>query len=163
MYPLLFQLVRSERSYARVVCAYCFKELVKKTQKKFCSSSCATSANNRRPDIKRRQLEGACFTCGTIISATRKYCKDCRPVALGGSKKQTRNRRNYICTQARRIYFAERPKSCVICGYDKHVDVCHIVDVGSYPEGTSYLIINHPANLIGLCPNHHWEFDHDSL
>lgn len=144
-------------------CGFCFKELTKRTQKKFCSSSCAASANNRRTDIRRRQPEGSCFTCNAIISASRKYCKDCRPVALGGSKKKTINRRKYICTAARRIYFTDRPKRCVICGYDKHVDVCHIVDVGSFPEGTSYLIINDPANLIGLCRNHHWEFDNDML
>ena len=163
MCPLRFQLVRSERRYARMFCLFCSKELTGKHQKKFCSTSCAASANNRRTDIKRRQLEGSCAVCGEAIRSNRKYCVDCRPVARGGTKGKTRNRRNYICTQARKIYFSDRPGLCVICGYDKHIQVCHVIDVSLYPEGTSYLIINHPANLVGLCPNHHWEFDHDLL
>lgn len=51
-------------------------------------------------------------------------------------------------------------KSCQKCGYDKHVEVCHIKPIASYDIKTPIDIINDPANLIVLCPNCHWEFDH---
>jgi hypothetical protein len=54
-------------------------------------------------------------------------------------------------------------KKCRVCGYDKHVEVCHIKSVSSF--GENYLIteINSFENLIGLCPNHHWEYDNGHI
>ncbi len=51
-------------------------------------------------------------------------------------------------------------KSCQRCGYDKHVEVCHIKPISEYDLDTLISVINDPSNLIVLCPNHHWEFDH---
>ena len=50
-------------------------------------------------------------------------------------------------------------KSCEQCGYDKHVEVCHIKPIQSFPSQTAIDIINDISNLIVLCPNCHWEFD----
>lgn len=166
MCPLRFQLVRSERRYARMFCLFCSKELTGKHQKKYCSTSCAASANNRRADVRRRQLEGSCNICGKAIQSSRKRCQDCRYLSHREAvlTHDPHRRSNIsICTRARKLYFADRPYVCVICGYNKQVQVCHVVDIKSYPDGTPYVVINHPANLIGLCPNHHWEFDHDLL
>ena len=53
--------------------------------------------------------------------------------------------------------------SCIACGYSKHVEVCHIRAVADF-SGTALLEeINQDTNLVGLCPNHHWEFDHGLL
>lgn len=157
MRPLLFRLVRSERRYTSLSCLQCAEPT---SNPKFCSRSCAALFNNARTDIKRREPEGSCSSCGERISTRNKYCTDCRLTVRAGTKGTSRNRRNYICTSARKLYFQNRAHSCVICGYEKHVEVCHIKDVSSYPAGTSYLVINEQSNLVGLCPNHHWEFDH---
>ena len=50
-------------------------------------------------------------------------------------------------------------KKCKVCGYDKHVEVCHIKSVSSFGDDDLITDINSFDNLIGLCPNHHWEFD----
>ena len=50
--------------------------------------------------------------------------------------------------------------SCQECGYDKHVEVCHIKPIASYDIKTPIDTINDPKNLLVLCRNCHWEFDH---
>lgn len=46
--------------------------------------------------------------------------------------------------------------SCYICGFDRAIDICHIVSVRD--GGTSDIF-----NLISLCPNHHHLFDNCGL
>lgn len=129
---------------------------------RFCSRSCAASFNNKRPDVRRRTLEGLCATCATPIRASRKYCAQHKRLdktlnSNAGSNAEVRDR-------ARRVYRnSGRPWSCALCSYDVHVDICHVKDIRSYPHGTPYSVINDQANLIALCRNHHWEFDHDLL
>jgi predicted restriction endonuclease len=50
---------------------------------------------------------------------------------------------------------------CQKCGYDKHVEACHIKPISSFPNNTLIDTINAPDNLLALCPNCHWEFDHN--
>ena len=45
------------------------------------------------------------------------------------------------------------------CGYDKHYEVCHINDLTNQDSNKTLFEVNHPTNLIHLCPNCHWEFD----
>jgi HNH endonuclease len=45
------------------------------------------------------------------------------------------------------------------CGYSKHVEICHIKEVKSFPDDAKIKEINDPSNLLYLCPNCHWEFD----
>lgn len=52
---------------------------------------------------------------------------------------------------------------CIICGYDKHVEIAHIKAVSEFEDNALISEINHPDNLIGLCPNHHWEYDNGLL
>ena len=81
------------------------------------------------------------------------------------------NRKNWqsansaIRKEARRIYFYYNNKNpkCAICGYNKHIDVAHIKSVSSFPKDTPLSIINDINNLIGLYPNHHWEYDNGLL
>jgi predicted restriction endonuclease len=54
-------------------------------------------------------------------------------------------------------------KTCKVCGYDKHIQVCHIKSVSSFKDDDLITEINSKNNLVGLCPNHHWEFDHGFL
>lgn len=50
-------------------------------------------------------------------------------------------------------------KSCQFCGYDKHVEVCHIKPIHSFPESALISEVNHITNILVLCRNDHWEFD----
>jgi hypothetical protein len=61
-----------------------------------------------------------------------------------------------------RIIFenSELPKKCHFCGYDKHYEVSHKKSVSSFSDDTNVSEINHISNLIALCRNCHWEFDH---
>lgn len=52
---------------------------------------------------------------------------------------------------------------CAICGYDKHVEVAHIKAVSEFCDSSTLREINSIDNLIGLCPNHHWEYDNGLL
>lgn len=64
---------------------------------------------------------------------------------------------------ARQIYLAsDKPKVC-FCGYEKHIEVCHIKAVKDFSDDTKVLEINSIDNLKALCCNHHWEFDNGML
>lgn len=52
---------------------------------------------------------------------------------------------------------------CKVCGYDKHVEICHIKAIADFPPEAKLKEVNDLTNLIGLCPNHHWELDHELL
>ncbi|MBS1722774.1 MAG: HNH endonuclease [Armatimonadetes bacterium] len=62
---------------------------------------------------------------------------------------------------ARRVYRAsDKPKCCCYCGYSTHYEVAHVKDIASFPLDTTLGVVNHLDNLVALCRNHHWEFDH---
>ena len=72
-----------------------------------------------------------------------------------------RNSRVPIAKDARRVYNkSDKPKECAVCGYNNHIQVCHIKAVKDFDENTLIKEINSLDNLIALCPNHHWEYDH---
>jgi 5-methylcytosine-specific restriction endonuclease McrA len=50
-------------------------------------------------------------------------------------------------------------KPCNNCGYDKHVEICHIKPISEFDVNTKIKEVNSPDNLVQLCPNCHWEFD----
>ena len=52
---------------------------------------------------------------------------------------------------------------CEVCKYDKHVEICHIKAVKDFDKNAKIKEINAIENLVGLCPNHHWEFDNGLL
>ena len=52
---------------------------------------------------------------------------------------------------------------CWLCGYDKHIEIAHIKAVADFDDSSLVSEINDIHNLIPLCPNHHWEFDHNCL
>ena len=54
---------------------------------------------------------------------------------------------------------SNKPQQCVICGYDKHIEIAHIKAVSEFSDDAFISEINDINNLVALCPNHHWEFD----
>ena len=65
---------------------------------------------------------------------------------------------------ARKIYFENNPHPCcVVCGYNKQIEVAHIKAVSEFEDTVTISEINNINNLVALCPNHHWEFDNGYL
>lgn len=83
---------------------------------------------------------------------------------LFSNRKNWQSARSSIQKMARNVFFSnnKEPKCCV-CGYDKHVEVAHIKPVSDFTDETLIKEINSIDNLIGLCPNHHWEYDNGIL
>lgn len=69
-----------------------------------------------------------------------------------------------IRKDARSRYWSLQPdRCCAICGYTHHTEVAHIIPVSDFNDDTLISEINSISNLIGLCPNHHWELDNGIL
>lgn len=143
---------------------------------KFCSRSCAAKHNNMVHP--KRHKKNRCKTCGQPCTSNRIYCIECykqkryeefkeRITLISLNEEQ--NARKYqvnskIRTWARMVYRrSDRPKCCVVCGYNKHYEVCHKKPINSFSEDTPISVINDLDNLVALCPNHHWEFDNGLL
>lgn len=79
-------------------------------------------------------------------------------------RKNWQSARSTIQKLAKQNYFEhnENPR-CIICGYSKHIEVAHIKAVSDFEDSATVREINSIDNLIGLCPNHHWEYDHGIL
>ncbi len=83
---------------------------------------------------------------------------------LFSSRKNWQSARSTIQKLARRVYrLARLPQACVVCGYRLHVEVAHRKAVSTFPGDSTLAEINHVDNLVALCPNHHWELDHELL
>ena len=138
-------------------------------QKKFCCRSCSTTYNNLHRDKK----EYFCIKCGKSLGfgfqANRsKLCDECNPNNVDWNKityGEMKAKRNYqvnsrIRELARTTYLKNNPNpKCEICGYDKHIEVHHIKGISTFSDDTTIAEINAKINLIGLCPNHHWEVE----
>jgi hypothetical protein len=142
----------------------------------FCGRSCsATYLNKTSP--KRRKTK-TCKSCSSLISSCRTYCVDCRKsnkhlkhgksicdMTLGEfegvSKQIGGNHYSEIRYHSRTV--AECLPNVCKCGYNKHVEVCHIHAISDFPKTALISDINSKDNLVKLCPNCHWEFDNGLL
>lgn len=160
--------------HCAMICANCGKET---NNPRFCSNKCAATHNNHLKPKRRR--EGSCKTCGKSLPTRLRYCdpecfnnrptratpkqprdREMRSKKLVPPRPRDKNIREYVFFD-----YAEKgkPIECKVCGYATFVEVCHIRAVSSFPRGTDRSIIDDLSNLILLCPNHHWEFDHGLL
>lgn len=148
------------------MCIQCGTET---TNPKFCSRSCSTIHNNLKSPRRTKTKVCADEECNELILSSRSYCVNHK---YRGSKYRTigelRKGAGYqINAYARSIARAWAKKNidiseCAVCGYSNHVEVCHIEPLASFPDDTP-LVDTYTNNVIGLCPNHHWEFDHGML
>lgn len=138
---------------------------------RFCSKSCSAVYNNRL--TPKRSLSNKCKQCDTKIFSGRSYCKSCynkitekhNDLTLGDAmKRYSKHHRSsafaIVRTRARQIAKKLGYNKCAECGYSKHIEVAHIKAISSFDLSTLISAINSPENLIPLCPNCHWEFDH---
>lgn len=146
------------------------KEKVSETRRrKFCNKSCAGIFNN-----KHRKKAYHC-ACGSRIQRTSIACRRCtnfgrEPMVLKtitksdlfDKRKNWQSARGSIQSHARQVYMRSGlPKKCRVCGYSNHFQVAHLRPVSDFPAGSRIQEhINAIHNLVALCPNHHWEFDH---
>jgi hypothetical protein len=139
----------------------------------FCNHSCAQTYNNRllgRRTSKKGKNGRKCPFCGGDISKWSRMCSDCKSGRLMAKVKadlKTRPYQSYrslIQKNARAVYRnSGLPMKCVVCGYDKHIDVSHKKSVSSFADDATVEQINSIGNLMALCPNHHWEYDNGLL
>ena len=72
------------------------------------------------------------------------------------------NKYRYVRDHAKKITKTWN-QACSRCGYDKHVQTCHLRKISDFPDSAILAEINDENNLKLLCPNCHWEFDHGLL
>lgn len=159
-------------------CLFCLKEFEGDYRKKFCNHTCAGFFNSKK--IYSRTYD--CEKCNKSFLLKRKavggFCpkKFCEPCSLEvlfenqtkgslyGRRKNWQSANSTLRKHSRRVYTTSgQPQKCKICGYDKHIEISHIKSVKDYPDDAKVLEINSINNLVGLCPNHHWEFDNGRL
>lgn len=166
----------ARKNRVKLKCSECNKNFEKvksqtnKGGKNFCSHSCSARFHNLvKP---KRRLEGLCKKCNKVISKTRKYCQKCSPkldlnqtlAELRQTKGFKSNQYGKIRDHSRRISKnANLLNKCKICDYTKHVIACHIKSITKFHDSSTIGEINNIKNLVGLCPNHHWELDHKLL
>lgn len=108
-----------------------------------------------------------CSICNRYTSRKELICNRCRLLEsenimikdclYSGSNKYT-----YIRERARTKYEDILDK-CTKCGYEHHVEVCHIKPISDFEDTDTVGMVNSIDNIIFLCPNCHWELDHDIL
>jgi 5-methylcytosine-specific restriction endonuclease McrA len=159
-------------------CKCCGTEFSAKDSRRiYCSSSCAAKINGKL--FPKRKMTKKCKECGKLIASCYTYCPDCiqsnkhlkskkllRDMTIeefeNRSEWRGSNRYSHIRYDSRKT--AESiPNACKVCGYSKHVEVCHVKPISSFPKTTLIKDVNEIENLIKLCPNCHWEFDNNIL
>lgn len=156
--------------YKKRKCAWCEKET---RNLKFCSRSCSTK-NSNKVSPKRWKTK-QCKLCDTKVASKYIYCSKCRDhnkLSLDTrtisevSDRYIKHHKSsaYALIRSRaRIAMQGDNLKCENCGYTKHIEVAHIKPISKFSKDTPISEVNNKNNLLALCPNCHWEFDHDML
>lgn len=148
------------------LCKNCNKETKNPS---FCSRSCSASYNNTHGKSPKRKPEGECKLCKASISKRVSYCKPCFKETFSAKDmslqeaiytKHHKSSAFALIRNRARTVVKYRPQICANCGYSKHVECCHIRPISDFSYNSMLSEINHPDNLLLLCPNCHWEHDH---
>lgn len=137
--------------------------------KKFCSRSCAAKWTNvHYPKKKKINLPNNCELCGVEIDYRSKRCVKCcgflGDMTLEDAIYEKHHRSSaYALVRTRARVTAKKLGLCKCqkCGYDKHVEIAHKKAIASFEGKTLISVINSEDNLMALCPNCHWEYDHN--
>jgi hypothetical protein len=159
-------------------CLLCKKET---TNPKFCCKSCAATYTNKI--YPKRKTKKTCIICGNQVKSYRHsrceihhkeyletkfdYLKTL-PLKVFWEKKSLENlhsssKNSHIRVLGRSHFKHLLKKPCHNCGYNKHVELCHIKPISQFNENSTLSEVNCEDNLIQLCPNCHWEFDNGLL
>ena len=168
-------------------CSACGKEVTRaqseikkaKTDNIFCNRSCSATYNNKITKLKHGLnivKEYECSQCNKVFKSDDGIINKhttCSTVCWQEAEMKTKtikdtirigtNRYNLIRQNARSYSKYIYPRHCMLCSYDKHIEVCHVKDIKDFDVNLSMYEVNNKYNLIHLCPNCHWEFDHDLI
>ena len=115
----------------------------------------------------KKSIESRCSMLGVeliIDNGHNDNLLDMTKGELFSDRKNWQSARSAIQKIARTNFKEANPNpKCSICGYSNHVEVAHIKPVNEFDDSATVREINSLSNLIGLCPNHHWEFDNGIL
>lgn len=163
------------------VCKSCSNAV--NAQRRYCSNECREvgrlrNANKRagsnvyskRSSRSKADGKDLC-SCGNVKMTRSISCKKCASslylqTTLGELRDlATRDAQVYNTLRGRSRSLARKQfvMACGICGYDFHVDVCHIVGLSTLPDETTVEDATGVNNFVLLCRNHHWELDHNAL
>lgn len=151
------------------------------TNPKYCSRSC--SAKHTNVLYPKKKLKRTCSKCEKVVKSYKhtlceyhheeykqnKYVNT-KNLTLEHywSRKSLENlhssSKNAHIRQLGRTKFKELlTKPCAKCGYDKHVELCHIKPIRDFQPTDKVDLVNSEENVIQLCTNCHWEFDNGYL
>lgn len=163
-------------------CKQCGKPLEEKGwTKKFCNSSCSGKFNRKFIKDKPKK-ERICTKCQAkflfYAGGSKFLCKSCKEKNDNNNEiirnmtvqeyidshiyDQASNRHTGIRDLCRRWNKHLENKPCQNCGYSLHTEFCHIKEI-SKNKSLKLKEINDPSNILILCKNCHWEFDHGYL
>lgn len=146
---------------------------------KFCSRSCSASVSNKLSP--KRKIKRTCSKCDSVVRNYRSTL--CQKHWDEYSEWDKNNRRSKTIQELiekrsnlhRSSAYADIRnfarfdhkdlllKPCNNCGYDKHVELCHIKPISEFSLEATINDVNAASNVIQLCPNCHWEFDNGLL
>lgn len=166
--------------YYYMKCITCQDELKRRDQKKFCSRSCAAKHNNTAfPKRIAELIKCKSPVCDQMIKKGKStaHCSNCISLKrhLRGNDRSeatieemvTRlgsNRYDQIRTHAHTLFKSQRANPlCQCCGYNKHIELCHIHPIASFSKDTKLKVVNARENILFLCPNCHWEYDNGMI
>lgn len=144
-------------------CSYC-QTLT--TNPKFCSLSCSTAFNNSLKPKRKAKPKGTCVHCGTTTYRFGTVCKSCKTykdITLQEAIYMQHHKSSafaLVRTRARSVAKKLGWDHCIECKYSHHIEIAHKKPIADFDYSTMLSIINNPDNLLPLCPNCHWEFDH---
>lgn len=144
---------------------------------KFCSRSCSASSTN--VTSPKTRTKKTCIVCGKQVKSYRhSRCEEHQQEYLDNKPERIReltlatywnkksleklhqsSKNAHIRLLARSHFKDLVTKPCYICGYSKHVELCHIKPIREFKPEDKVGDVNSYKNLIQLCPNCHWEFD----
>ena len=148
-------------------CKQCQKET---SNPLFCSTICSGLFNNspkthycKCGNIKgigsKQSKKKYCEECATNPKINKIYA-DWNSVTISELRAKSKNINQFHSRIRSLARSSKKLTSCIKCGYSKHVEVCHIISVKDFDQNKTIAQLNNESNLICLCPNCHWEFDH---
>lgn len=141
---------------------------------KYCSRKCATIVNNKLNPKRTKKAPVArkpviCKSCSSPFIIKRgnvqKFCNACieseniKISDVAYEQHGKHHKYNFVRYMSRKKGLSLF-KECSNCGYSKHIEIAHIKPVSEFRDDQKISEVNAKENLLALCPNCHWEFDH---
>lgn len=145
-----------------------------KRNPKFCSRPCAAVYNNKMYPKRHWHCKKCLLEKPKPIGFNTRICDECMTRARNGTDMTLEELRTYfdgnkyfvsnyhakIRSRARAMLIKENRLTCISCGYSKYVEACHIRPISTFAMDTLISAVNTPDNIVPLCRNCHWEYDH---